>query len=262
VKQITNVRLLSRLHKLGIIPLLSHKDRQNITFLPFICLWFYSPLLGFDLFFQFLDLSYTVSRILGRGISLSQGRYLHTGQSKHRINAHRYPCLKLDWNPRSHVRASKDSSCLRPRGHGDRPLFCRHFIYIHPEYWEACLPTQQILISTARIVPATGLAAGFDSRQGLNIFVHSVRTGSGAHPASCPRNELSSLAWTLGSWVRIPIEAWMSVCVYSVFMLSCVQVAALRRADPPSKESYRLCKRSGNRKSGQGPTKGRRAIER
>jgi hypothetical protein len=34
----------------------------------------------------------------------------------------------------------------------------------------------------------------------------------------------------------------MSVCVYSVFVLSCVQVAALRRADPPSKESYRLCK--------------------
>jgi hypothetical protein len=35
----------------------------------------------------------------------------------------------------------------------------------------------------------------------------------------------------------------MSVCVYSVFVLSCVQVAALRRADPPSKASYRLCKR-------------------
>jgi hypothetical protein len=32
------------------------------------------------------------------------------------------------------------------------------------------------------------------------------------------------------------------VCVYSVFMLSCVQVAALRQADPPSKESYRLWK--------------------
>ena len=27
----------------------------------------------------------------------------------------------------------------------------------------------------------------------------------------------------------------------SVFVLSCVQVAALRRADPSSKESYRLC---------------------
>jgi hypothetical protein len=35
----------------------------------------------------------------------------------------------------------------------------------------------------------------------------------------------------------------MSVCVYSVFVLSCVQVATLRPADPPSKEYYRLCKK-------------------
>jgi hypothetical protein len=35
----------------------------------------------------------------------------------------------------------------------------------------------------------------------------------------------------------------MSVCVYSVFVLSCVQAAALRRADHSSKESYRLCKK-------------------
>jgi hypothetical protein len=33
----------------------------------------------------------------------------------------------------------------------------------------------------------------------------------------------------------------MSMCVYSVFVLFCVYVAVLRRADPPSKESYRLC---------------------
>jgi hypothetical protein len=39
--------------------------------------------------------------LLGRGISLSQGRYLHTGQHKHRINAHTHPCLKWDSNPRS-----------------------------------------------------------------------------------------------------------------------------------------------------------------
>jgi hypothetical protein len=32
------------------------------------------------------------------------------------------------------------------------------------------------------------------------------------------------------------------LCVYSMFVLFCVQVAALRRADPPSKESYRLSK--------------------
>jgi hypothetical protein len=33
----------------------------------------------------------------------------------------------------------------------------------------------------------------------------------------------------------------MSVCVYSVFVLPCVQVAAFRLADPLSKESYGLC---------------------
>jgi hypothetical protein len=43
--------------------------------------------------------------------------------------------------------------------------------------------------------------------------------------SQCPRglkHDLSSLARSLGSWVRIPLNAWMTVCVYSVFMLSCV----------------------------------------
>jgi hypothetical protein len=52
----------------------------------------------------------------------------------------------------------------------------------------------------------------------------------------------------------------MFVCVYSVFVLFCVQVAALRQADPQSKESYRLCIGLRNWKIGQGP-KGCRAIE-
>jgi hypothetical protein len=34
----------------------------------------------------------------------------------------------------------------------------------------------------------------------------------------------------------------MDVCVYSVFVLFCVYVAALRRADLPSRESYRVYK--------------------
>jgi hypothetical protein len=55
--------------------------------------------------------------------------------------------------------------------------------------------------------------------------------------------EQSSLARTVGSWVRIPLKVWMSVCVYSVFVLSCVQGTASRRADPPSKGSHRLCKK-------------------
>jgi hypothetical protein len=36
------------------------------------------------------------------------------------------------------------------------------------------------------------------------------------------RHEPSSPARTRRSWVRIPLEAWMSVCVYSVSVLPCV----------------------------------------
>jgi hypothetical protein len=36
------------------------------------------------------------------------------------------------------------------------------------------------------------------------------------------RHELSSPTPTLGSWVRISLEAGMSVCVYCVFVLLCV----------------------------------------
>jgi hypothetical protein len=36
------------------------------------------------------------------------------------------------------------------------------------------------------------------------------------------RHEMSSPPQTLGSCVRIPLEEWMSVSVYSEFVLSCV----------------------------------------
>jgi hypothetical protein len=38
--------------------------------------------------------------LLARGISPSQGRYLHT-EHKYRINAHRHPCLQWDSNQRT-----------------------------------------------------------------------------------------------------------------------------------------------------------------
>jgi hypothetical protein len=53
----------------------------------------------------------------------------------------------------------------------------------------------------------------------------------------CPRHEMSSPTWILGSWVRIPLEAWMFVCVYSVSVLSCVG-SGLATGLHPSKESY------------------------
>jgi hypothetical protein len=48
----------------------------------------------------------------------------------------------------------------------------------------------------------------------------------------------------------------MDVCAFILLVLSCSQVEVLRPADPPSKESYRLCIRLRNRKGGQGPIKG------
>jgi hypothetical protein len=51
-------------------------------------------------FFSFLIYTQSVG-LLGRGISQSQGRYLHTEQHNHRIKAHRQPCLEWDSNPLS-----------------------------------------------------------------------------------------------------------------------------------------------------------------
>jgi hypothetical protein len=86
-----------------------------------------------------------------------------------------------------------------------------------------------------------------------------MKTGTGtiaswSQRPRCLRHELSSSARTLGSWVRIPFKARMSV-------LPCVQVAAFRWAEPQSKVFYCLCKRPRNWKSGQGPTKGCRATD-
>jgi hypothetical protein len=49
-----------------------------------------------------------------------------------------------------------------------------------------------------------------------------------------------SNTWIVGSNPTQGMDVCVCVCVYSVFMLSYMSVAALRRADPPSKESYRL----------------------
>jgi hypothetical protein len=51
-------------------------------------------------------------------------------------------------------------------------------------------------------------------------FVHYLtlyRTARSQWPRGLS-HELSSLARTLGSWIRIPLKVWMFVCVYSVFV--------------------------------------------
>jgi hypothetical protein len=57
--------------------------------------------------------------LLGRVISPSQGRYLNTGQHKDRINAYTHQ-TSMPWvGFELTIRASEDSSCLRPRDYCD-----------------------------------------------------------------------------------------------------------------------------------------------
>jgi hypothetical protein len=63
---------------------------------------------------RFLNLRQSV-RLLGRGISPSQGRYLH----KHRINTDIHALSGIRTHHPS-FRAGEDISCLRPRGHCGR----------------------------------------------------------------------------------------------------------------------------------------------
>jgi hypothetical protein len=76
------------------LPWASHTSNPQITQLAayflfsFIRQWLYSPLLGLGRFFSFLIFFTQTVGLFGWVISPMQGRYLHTEQDKHRINAH------------------------------------------------------------------------------------------------------------------------------------------------------------------------------
>jgi hypothetical protein len=92
----------------GCNPLVVHRRTTYLpTYLSIYLSMSLQPFVGPWPLFEFLDLFTQSVGHLGRGISPSQGRYLHTGQHEHRINAHRHPFLKWDSNRRS--------QCLRRR---------------------------------------------------------------------------------------------------------------------------------------------------
>jgi hypothetical protein len=66
--------------------------RRKYVLTKSIYLWLYSPFFNLGRFFSFLIYTQSVG-LLGWGINRSQGRYLHAERHKHRINAHRHPCL-------------------------------------------------------------------------------------------------------------------------------------------------------------------------
>jgi hypothetical protein len=69
------------------IEILFAKQRKGSFIHFFFHQWLYSPLLGPGLFFSFVIFLTQMIGLLGRVLSPSQGRYLHTKQHKHRINA-------------------------------------------------------------------------------------------------------------------------------------------------------------------------------
>jgi hypothetical protein len=76
----------------------------------FIHQWLYSHLLGPGLFFSFVILFTQMVGLLGRGISQSQGRHLHT-------DIHAFSGIRTH-DPS--VRAGEHNSYLRPRSHCDQ----------------------------------------------------------------------------------------------------------------------------------------------
>jgi hypothetical protein len=92
------------------------------------------PFVGHCRLFQFLDLFTQSVGLLGRGISPSQSRYLHTQDRENIEQTH--TDIHVSSGIRTHdpsVRAGEDGSCFLPRGHCDRHVtFLYSYILIAP----------------------------------------------------------------------------------------------------------------------------------
>jgi hypothetical protein len=96
-----------------------------------------------------------------------------------------------------------------------------------------------------------------------NVYFHFVSyiwTSFRSQWPRCLRHEQSSSTWTLGSWVRIALEAWISVYVYSVCDVLC-EGSGLATDWSPVQGVLPTVRRIRKLKSGQGSTKDCRAID-
>jgi hypothetical protein len=95
------------------------------------------------------------------------------------------------------------------------------------------MPDPETLLESAKSPVARGFLSEFDDEK-LGIsnfdkalihlfikFVNALVVGHSGRSRG-PRHDLFSSALSNGSWVRIQLEASISVYVYSVFMLFCV----------------------------------------
>jgi hypothetical protein len=162
--------------------------------------WLYSPLLGPGLFFSFVIFFTQTVGLLGRVISPSQGRYIHTGQHRHRINADTN--IRALSGIRIHdpsVLASEGSSCLRPRGHSDRWWMDLLTTYTHHSELQVItfllLNSLQITIAHAKLFPVFYV---FNSSSLATASNNGDSSASRAQVISSqPSSQNSNLNWQL-----------------------------------------------------------------
>jgi hypothetical protein len=154
--------------------------------------------------FSFLIYTQSVG-LLGLGISLSQGRYLHTEQHRHRIIAHRHPCLEWDRIPQH--------QCSRGSRKETMPQTALP-LWSAPQFYYYIL----LFIIVGILLFMRELTNKFTNRntcQVANCFL-SFHNSSEADRITQPQSYSSQSQWPRGlcvkhehwgSWVLIPLEA-------------------------------------------------------
>jgi hypothetical protein len=157
--------------------------------------------------------------LLGWVISPSQGRYLYTRQHKHRINAHtNINALNGIRTNNPSVRASEDSSCLRPRGHCDwRIIFIGHQIKRkHFPSWSELLFWEETLNhSCNRNILKGNTVWGQGNYRFLFLNGEAVPVLL-MRESSC-HNMCALVAWRLGTGEAANIFTWLRFILYLIF---------------------------------------------
>jgi hypothetical protein len=148
-------------------------------------------------------------------------------------------CSELIIERREHIQ--HDGHCseliIERREHIQHDGHCSELIIERREHIQHDAHCSELIIERREHIQQWTLFTSSSFRS--EIWFHQGSVGRSQWPRGL-KPKLSSLARTLGPWVRIPLEALMSLCFYSVFVFPVLGLC--RRADHSSQESYRLCK--------------------
>jgi hypothetical protein len=150
---------------------------------------FYGPLLGPCLFFSFIIFFTQMAGLLGRVISPSQGRYLHHGQHKHRINAY------IDIHALSGTRTHDPSLEFMHQGIADW----------HARVWRRVQITSTVVL---RVVKGDGKEPSAGGYNWATLFLGDINTGTWApgwgslksETVKCGHESCGTQTWEWKRW--------------------------------------------------------------